>query len=53
VDIRLDDAGDPFVLEINTIPGMTNESLLPLAAHEADITYDCLVETILHATAGK
>lgn len=52
VDLRLDDAGNPFVLEINTIPGMTNESLLPLAAREADIQYDCLVETILCAGVG-
>lgn len=53
VDIRLDDAGNPFVLEINTIPGMTHESLLPLAAREADIPYDCLVEKILLATMGE
>ena len=49
VDIRVDDEDSPFVLEINTIPGMTNESLLPLAAREADIPYDNLVERILHA----
>ena len=52
VDIRLDDAGNPFVLEINTIPGMTDESLLPLAAREANIHYDGLVEEMLFATAG-
>ncbi len=52
VDIRLDDGGNPFVLEINTIPGMTPESLLPLAAREADIQYDCLVEKILCVTVG-
>lgn len=52
VDIRLDDAGNPFVLEINTIPGMTSESLLPLAAREADIQYDGLVEKMLCATVG-
>ena len=53
VDIRVDDAGNPFVLEINTIPGMTNESLLPLAAREVDITYDCLVEKLLLATGEE
>ena len=53
VDIRVDDAGNPFVLEINTIPGMTNESLLPLAAREADIQYDCLVKKMLSATVGE
>ena len=32
VDIRLDEAGRPFVLEVNTIPGMTDHSLVPKAA---------------------
>ena len=53
VDIRVDDRSNPFVLEINTIPGMTHESLLPLAAREADIPYDALVEKILLATGGE
>ncbi len=47
VDIRVDDAANPFVLEINTIPGMTNESLVPLAARELDIQYDSLVKKVL------
>jgi len=53
VDIRLDDSGNPFVLEINTIPGMTNESLLPLSALEIDIEYDDLVEAILCGNGGS
>ena len=32
VDIRLSDSGEPFVLEVNTIPGLTERSLLPMAA---------------------
>ena len=32
VDVRLDTQGCPYVLEVNTIPGMTNHSLLPKAA---------------------
>lgn len=32
VDIRLDHEGRPFVLEVNTIPGMTDHSLVPKAA---------------------
>ena len=52
VDIRVNAAGNPFILEINTIPGMTNESLLPLAAREADIPYDGLVEKLLRAAGG-
>ena len=50
VDIRVDNAGNPFVLEINTSPGMTRESLLPLAAYEGALPYDDLVEKILLAT---
>ncbi len=40
VDILLGDSGDePYVLEINTIPGMTESSLLPKAAAAAGINY--------------
>ncbi len=47
VDILLDEAGDPFVLEINTVPGMTGTSLLPMAARAAGMDYEALVEEIL------
>ena len=39
VDAILSDAGEPFVLEVNTIPGMTEASLLPEAAAAAGIKY--------------
>ncbi len=39
VDILLDDKGMPYVLEANTIPGMTESSLLPKAANEAGYAY--------------
>lgn len=44
VDILLDEAGQPWVLELNTIPGMTESSLLPKAALAAglDFTELCL-----------
>ncbi|MDB6076388.1 MAG: D-alanine/D-alanine ligase, partial [Akkermansiaceae bacterium] len=44
VDVLLDAAGNPFVLEANTIPGMTETSLLPksAAAHGIDFTELCL-----------
>jgi D-alanine-D-alanine ligase len=38
-DVLLSDSGDPFVLEVNTIPGMTEASLLPEAAAAAGINY--------------
>ena len=39
VDVMLSEQNEPFVLEINTIPGMTETSLLPDAAAVAGITY--------------
>jgi D-alanine-D-alanine ligase len=47
VDFRLHTSGRPYVLELNTIPGMTERSLLPMAAAQAGLTYDDLVERIL------
>lgn len=47
VDILLDAAGELFVLEANTIPGMTGMSLLPMAASAAGSSYEELVEEIL------
>ena len=52
IDVRVDKGGNPFVLEINTIPGMTKESLLPLAAEAAGIEYDRLVEMLLRSAEG-
>ncbi len=54
VDFRLTPGGKPFVLEVNTIPGMTETSLLPKAAAEAGLGFDALVEWILlDAVAGE
>jgi D-alanine-D-alanine ligase len=47
VDFRLDLNNKPFVIEINTIPGMTETSLLPKAARTAGISFDSLVVKIL------
>lgn len=53
IDLRIDPAGRPFVLEINTVPGMTETSLLPRAAKEAGFDYDPLVEMILSSAFMK
>ncbi len=53
VDMRVDRKFRPFVLEINTLPGMTESSLLPKAAQEAGIGYDDLVEKILASALKK
>lgn len=50
VDFLVDDAGEPFVLEVNTVPGMTDHSLVPMAARAAGIEFDALVWRILEAT---
>ena len=47
VDILLTDAGLPFVLEVNTIPGMTPVSLLPEAAAAMGISYAELCRRII------
>ncbi len=47
VDFILADDGVPFVLEINTLPGMTELSLLPKTAEQAGMSFDDLVENIL------
>jgi D-alanine-D-alanine ligase len=47
VDFRIHTNGRPYILELNTIPGMTERSLLPMAAAKSGLTYDELVERIL------
>lgn len=47
VDFRLRRDGRPFLLEVNTIPGMTETSLLPKAAAAEGMSFEELVEWIL------
>jgi len=47
VDVMLSEKDEPFVLEINTIPGMTEASLLPEAAGVAGISYPQLCVRII------
>lgn len=47
VDLIVDADGRPFVLEVNTLPGMTDQSLFPEIARGAGISFGELVETIL------
>ena len=53
VDVLLSDSGDPFVLEVNTIPGMTEASLLPEAAAAAGINYVDLCARIIALSRVK
>jgi len=43
----------PYVLEVNTLPGMTSTSLLPKAAAESGISFEKLVESILFTAGGR
>lgn len=47
VDFRLSEDDEPYVLEVNTVPGMTPTSLVPMAAQAKGLTYDQLVGRIL------
>ena len=47
VDFLLDENNNHFLLEVNTLPGMTPSSLLPKAAESKGVDFDELVETIL------
>lgn len=47
VDFIVDNEGTPYVLEVNTIPGMTATSLLPKIARLAGLGFEQLVEEIL------
>lgn len=53
VDIMLPDEGEPTVLEINTIPGMTEASLLPEAAAAAGISYPELCRRIIELSQSR
>jgi len=53
VDFILDDNNTPYVLEINTMPGMTSTSLVPMASKSVGIGFDHLVEIILDSSDLK
>lgn len=50
VDFLMDEQGVHYFLEVNTSPGMTDHSLVPMAAKAAGISFDALVIRILEMT---
>ena len=50
VDFLMDEAGRHYFLEVNTSPGMTDHSLVPMAAKAAGVSFDELVVKILSMT---
>ena len=53
VDFMLDRLGSPYVLEVNTVPGMTDHSLVPMAAKHAGLSFDELVLRILETSTMR
>lgn len=57
IDVRLDAAGVPNVVEVNPLPGIlpnpADNSCLPKAARAAGMSYDALIQSALLAAAGR
>ena len=53
VDIMLDEEHNPYLLEINTLPGFTPKSLLPEAAKHAGIEFGPLVDRLVRRAASR
>lgn len=51
-DLRISTTGEPFVLEVNTLPGMTKTSLLPKIARSVGMDYATLCEHILETATS-
>jgi len=50
VDLIVDSAGQVCLIELNTVPGMTSHSLVPMAARQAGMDFDALVMEILQSS---
>ena len=53
IDVMRNSRGDWFLLEANTVPGMTEKSLVPMAAKAAGLSFNDLVERILAQTLER
>jgi D-alanine-D-alanine ligase len=53
VDFMRDASGQPYLLEVNTVPGMTDHSLVPMAARVRGIDFDELVWRILETSLER
>lgn len=51
VDFLMDEAGNHYFLEVNTAPGMTDHSLVPMGARVAGLDYPALVRRVLEMAA--
>jgi D-alanine-D-alanine ligase len=53
VDMMLDDQGELWVLEVNTLPGLTETSLLPKAAAAEGVSFDELIQELVDVSREK
>ena len=53
VDVMVRASGEPFVLEVNTLPGMTETSLLPKAAAAAGLSYETLCQRMIELALNR
>ncbi|HRW64960.1 MAG TPA: D-alanine--D-alanine ligase, partial [Candidatus Competibacter sp.] len=53
VDLMVDAEGQPWLLEVNTVPGMTDHSLVPMAARVAGFDFEDLVWRILETSLAR
>ena len=52
VDFIVEKSGKPWLLELNTVPGMTSHSLVPMAAKAAGLSFDELCWAVLETSMG-
>lgn len=52
VDFLMDEVGNHYFLEVNTAPGMTDHSLVPMAARQQGLDYPALVRRVLELAAN-
>jgi len=53
VDLLIDEEGEPWLIEVNTVPGMTDHSLVPMAAAAAGLSFGQLVLRILDTAEAE
>ena len=53
VDLLLDENGRPSLIDVNTVPGMTDHSLVPMAARQLGMDFDSLVMQVLDTSMAS